>query len=104
MNTLLGENKQRAKTCFTTERYIDVIGKKTADIRAATESAKSPSYSNNNTWKHAIVTPLRKKAGLDESVPTNYHLVSNLPFLSKVLVRIVHRQLISHLYTADLGK
>ena len=49
VNTLLGENKPRAETCFTAEQYHDVIDKKTADIRAATESAESPSYSNNNT-------------------------------------------------------
>ena len=54
------------------------------------------------TWKHTIVTPLLKKAGLDESVPTNYRPVSNLPFLSKVLERIVHHQLTGHLITKNL--
>ena len=54
------------------------------------------------TWKHVIVTPLLKKAGLDEFVPKNYRPVSNLPFLSKVLERIVHHQLISHLVRNDL--
>ena len=45
-------------------------------------------------WKHAIITPLLKKAGLDEYVPTNYYPVSNLTFLSKMLERIVYHQLI----------
>ena len=49
------------------------------------------------TWRHAIVTPLLKKARLDESSPSSYRPVSNLPFLSKVLQRIVNRQLIGYL-------
>ena len=49
------------------------------------------------TWRHAIVTPLLKKAGLDESSPSSNCPVSNLPFLSKVLERIVNRQLIGYL-------
>ena len=54
------------------------------------------------TRKHVIVTPRLKKAGLDESVPTNYRPVFNLPFLSKVLKRIVHHQLIGQLVRNDL--
>ena len=54
------------------------------------------------TWKHAIVTPLLKMAGLDESVPTTYRPVSNLLFLSKVLERIVHHQLIGNPVRNDL--
>ena len=49
------------------------------------------------TWKHAIITPLLKKASPDDSVPTNYRPFSNLPFLFKVPNQIVHHQLISHL-------
>ena len=164
MNSLLGENKPRAETCFNTEQYHDVIDK-TANIRAATESADSSSYSNYTTsacsdlksvtvedvlkaigssstkqcdsdphptwllksctttigsyittlfntsfstgrfpttWKHALVTPLLKKDGLDETVSTNYRPIINLPFLSKVLERIVHHQLIGHLVRNDL--
>ena len=48
------------------------------------------------TWRHAIVTPLLKRAGLDESSPSSYRPVSNLPFLLKVLERIVNRQLIGY--------
>ena len=36
-------------------------------------------------WKHAIISLLIKKPGLDEGVLLNYRPVSNLPFLSKVL-------------------
>ena len=44
-------------------------------------------------WKHAIVLPHLKKVGLDETVPSNYRPVANLPFLSKVLERIANHQL-----------
>ena len=38
-----------------------------------------------------------KKAGLDESLPSSYRPVSNLPFLSKVLERIVNRKIVGYL-------
>ena len=52
-------------------------------------------------WKHAIVTPPLKKAGLDDSNVSSYRPVSNLPHVSKILEEIVNRQLITHL---DLNK
>ena len=48
-------------------------------------------------WKQAIVTPPLKKAGMDDSNVSSYRPVSNFPHLSKILERIVHRQLIGHL-------
>ena len=53
-------------------------------------------------FKHAIVIPLLKKANLDSEVLKNYRPVSNLPFLSKVLERLVLSQLMSHLECHDL--
>ena len=43
-------------------------------------------------FKHALVKPLLKKANLDPNCLSNYRPVSNLPFLSKVLERIVLKQ------------
>ena len=43
-------------------------------------------------FKHALVEPRLKKANLDPNCLINYRPVSNLPFLSKVLERIVLRQ------------
>ena len=51
----------------------------------------------HRAWRHAIITPLLKKAGLDESSPSSYRPVSNLPFPSNVLERIVNSQLIGYL-------
>ena len=53
-------------------------------------------------WKNAIVKPLIKKAGLDATLTSNYLPVSNLPFLSKMLERIVQRQLTNHLNRHNL--
>ena len=53
-------------------------------------------------WKHAIILPHLKKAGLDEMVPSNYRPVANLPFLSKVLERIANHQLKAYLQIHNL--
>ena len=53
-------------------------------------------------WKTAIIGPRLKKAGLDEAVPSNYRPVANLPFLSKVLERLVLKLLIAYLASRDL--
>ena len=53
-------------------------------------------------FKHALVKPLLKKSNLDPELLKNYHLVSNLPFLSKVLERVVLTQLMTHLETHNL--
>uniref|UniRef100_A0A4W5LB64 Reverse transcriptase domain-containing protein n=1 Tax=Hucho hucho TaxID=62062 RepID=A0A4W5LB64_9TELE len=47
--------------------------------------------------KMAAVTPILKKSGLDHLNMGNYRPISNLPFLSKVLERVVASQLRSHL-------
>ena len=47
-------------------------------------------------FKHALVQPLLKKARLDPTCLKHYRPVSNLPFLSKVLERIVLKQFLQH--------
>ena len=53
-------------------------------------------------FKHAIVRPLLKKPNLDPENLKNYRPVSNLPFLSKVLEKIVLLQLTAHLVSNNL--
>ena len=48
-------------------------------------------------FKQAVVTPLLKKPGLDSECFKNYRPISNLPFLSKLLERVVLSQLQDHL-------
>jgi hypothetical protein len=47
--------------------------------------------------KHAIITPLLKKASCDPAELKNYRPVSNLTFISKVVERIVAQQLVNYL-------
>ena len=46
--------------------------------------------------------PLLKKVSLDETIPSNYRPVANLPFLSKLMERVVLRQLINYLQSNSL--
>jgi len=50
-----------------------------------------------NSFKVAHVRPLIKKPGLDENNLKNYRPVSNLPFLSKVLERVVDARINKHM-------
>uniref|UniRef100_A0A6I8SLC9 Reverse transcriptase domain-containing protein n=1 Tax=Xenopus tropicalis TaxID=8364 RepID=A0A6I8SLC9_XENTR len=43
--------------------------------------------------KHALVTPILKKPSLDPSNPTNLRPISLLPFISKLLERLVYNRL-----------
>uniref|UniRef100_A0A4W3GHV4 Reverse transcriptase domain-containing protein n=1 Tax=Callorhinchus milii TaxID=7868 RepID=A0A4W3GHV4_CALMI len=52
--------------------------------------------------KTAIITPTLKKPSLDASQLSSYRPISNLPFLSKVLERVVASQLRSFLSTHSL--
>ena len=53
------------------------------------------------SFKMALVTPLLKKATLDPNTLKNHIPVSNLPYLSKVLERIVLRRLLDYLYITN---
>jgi len=52
--------------------------------------------------RHAVITPILKKLGTDVSVASNYRPISGLTFLSKLIERLVSRQLINYLETNDL--
>ena len=54
--------------------------------------------------KTAIITPLLKKPSLDPDNLTNYRPISNLPFLSKVLEKVVAAQLQDHLHTNSIAE
>ena len=54
-------------------------------------------------FKHAVVKPLLKKPSLDHEIFKNYRPVSNLPFLSKVLERIVASRLTNHIASHSLS-
>ncbi|TWW63268.1 hypothetical protein D4764_03G0002760 [Takifugu flavidus] len=49
------------------------------------------------SYKVAVIKPLLKKPSLDPDVLANYRPISNLPFISKVLEKVVVTQLLAHL-------
>ena len=53
-------------------------------------------------FKNSLVIPLLKKPSLDVNVLKNYRPVSNLSFISKVLEKIVFKQIVTHLQNNDL--
>ena len=53
-------------------------------------------------FKHAIVTPLLKKKNLSPEELKNYRPVSNLPYISKILEKVVANQLKEHLSKHNL--
>ena len=53
-------------------------------------------------FKQAVVTPLLKKTGLDQNDFKNFRPVSNLPFISKILEKVVLKQLQKHLRENNL--
>ena len=55
-----------------------------------------------SSFKSAIVRPLLKKVTLDPENLKNYRPVSNLPFLSKILEKVVLKQLLDHLHSNNL--
>ena len=52
-------------------------------------------------FKKALVTPLLKNATLNQDVLKNYRPVSNLPFISKGLERVVLSQLLDYLASTE---
>ena len=53
--------------------------------------------------KKAVITPLIKKAGLDSENLKNYRPVSNLPFVGKILEKVVAQQLSQYLQQNGLN-
>ena len=63
-------------------------------LRIVNHSITTGSF--NKLWKLSTIVPLQKKAGSDTSL-TNYRLVNNLPFLSKIVEKVILKQLQSHI-------
>ena len=69
----------------------------TQAINLSLSSGKVPS-----SFKEAKIIPLIKKVSLNPAILSNYRPVSNLPFLSKVLERVVLHQLFAYFTENDL--
>ncbi len=53
-------------------------------------------------FKELVIKPLLKKPALDLEVLANYRLISNLPYLSKILEKAVASQLCDFLHNNGL--
>jgi len=56
----------------------------------------------STSFKPVYITPLLKKANLDSADPKSYRPIANLSVLSKLLERLVARQLVSYLNAVRL--
>ena len=52
--------------------------------------------------KTAVIKPLLKKRSLDASILNNYRPISNLPFIGKIIEKVVYQQLNKFLTSNDL--
>ncbi|KAI3377953.1 hypothetical protein SNEBB_008503, partial [Seison nebaliae] len=52
--------------------------------------------------KQSVIHPLLKKSGLDPNILKNYRPISNLPFVSKLMERLVLNRLNAHMQENDL--
>ena len=78
---------------FLLKELIDILlPYLTAMVNASLREGQLPSIQ-----KHAVVTPLLKKSGLDIEELKNYRPVSNLTLVSKLVERAVASRLITYL-------
>ena len=82
-------------TALAKEYSEDLVPVLTAILYASLTAVVVPSE-----IKQALVSPLLKT--LDQNTLKNYRPVSNLPFVSKILERVVIKQLNSHLVSNNL--
>ena len=54
------------------------------------------------SYKSSLIRPLLKKQGLDQNMLKNYRPLSNLPFASKVLEKVVSSRIEEHLISNNL--
>lgn len=80
------------------KKVFDVTGLCITEVlNTSMQTGVVPSF-----FKHAVVEPILKKSGLDPLQPKNYRPISKLPFLSKILEKIVAEQLLAFLDDNDI--
>jgi hypothetical protein len=94
-------NKQCSSDPMTTKLLkdnIDILAPFVVDLfnRSLSTGSVPP------VFKDAFVTPLLKKAGMDPTDVRSYRPISNLSVLSKLLERLVAKQLVDYLTSSNL--
>ena len=97
---------QKKKKKTTTKNNNNNNNKKPKK-KTTTKNKNKKKRLNLSTVPHdlniAVVKPLLKNPSLDKNVLKNYSPISNLPFLSKILEKVVLHKLLSHLQENNLG-
>ena len=94
-----------SKTCHLDPLPTDVLKKFLPELLPYITDMCNASLEQDNlplSQSHAIITPRLKKAGADTSDVKNFRPVSNLTFMSKVVEKLVCRQLVSFLERLNL--
>uniref|UniRef100_A0AAR2M4G4 Reverse transcriptase domain-containing protein n=1 Tax=Pygocentrus nattereri TaxID=42514 RepID=A0AAR2M4G4_PYGNA len=110
--TLLQENElikivssAKPSTCILdpipTGLLKEILPEITKPILSIINSSLSLGYIPK-TFKLAVIRPLIKKANLDPCELSNYRPISNLPFISKILKKVVAKQLSPYLHRNNL--
>ena len=105
VDKLLGRGRSAESSVIDAQTFSDFFVSKVDKVRAATSAAPLPALSVGHfpsAFKQASITPVQKKPGLDPVDPGSYRPISNLTVLSKLLERLVARQLTSYLSSAGL--
>ena len=83
---------------FLVREYLDVLlPYLTGMVNASLAQGRLPVCQ-----RHAIVTPVLKKTGIDSADMSNFRPVSNVSFMSKIVERAVAIQLTEYLSANDL--
>jgi len=83
---------------FVFKQIVDLIAPFTAELfNRSLSTGHVPTV-----FKEAFITPIVKKPGLDSADASSYRPISNLSVLSKLLERVVARQLLDYLTSANL--
>ena len=92
-------------TCQLDPMPTTLVKKHLSMLAPTITTIVNASLSNSSmpaSLKTALVKPRLKKGGLDPDDPKSYRPISNLPFVSKVIERIVSSRLTSHMMQHDL--
>ncbi len=81
------------------EVYIPLIPELTALVNLSLKSGTMPS-----DMEVALINPILKKPQLDKEVLSNYRPVSNLTYVSKLIERVIAKQLVDHLESNNLAE
>ena len=94
-----------SKSCTLDPMPTWLLKKSLDDVLPAIVDIINASLTNGSvpsSMKCVIVSPLLKKPSLDKEILKNYRPVSNLPFLSKVLEKVVANQINDYMLQHNL--